>query len=78
MGRGLGAWIGVGPEKKRNSYWTTMIGEERARTPREERRPEKNSPKTHIQKMEFTASQSWRAVNIHDTSEIHLKNELHG
>ena len=54
--------------KEENSYWTTTIREERARTPREERKPEKNTSETHLQKMGFTASQSWRAVNVHDTS----------
>ena len=51
MGRGLGAWIGVGPERKKqlldDDDWR------KARTPREERRPEKNSSKTHLQKWDL-------------------------
>ena len=40
---------------------------ERVRRAKKEK-PEKNTSKTHLQKMGFTASQSWRAVNVHDTS----------
>ena len=52
------------------------IEEENARSRREERKS-KNSSQIHLQ-MKNATSQSQRIVDVDDTSQTHLKNELHG
>ena len=70
MGRGLGAWIGVGPENK-NKTQTMTIGEGSAHRPHEGRRL-KNSSQIHRQ-MESATNWSQRTVNAGNTSQCHRK-----
>ena len=52
----------------------TTDDEESARTPREERKTGNEVTKISSSKMELATDQPRRTVNVHDASQIHLKN----